>query len=235
MLASNFKLHISTYAKRLVKQHMGYFIALIFFTVLLFTFIPYQLRQYLGLRQDLTITNDSIRDLDNRRGIITQYPSTELEDLVLTLNTLYPTTEDRFSIFTALENIQGVTGIQISTYSSPFAGKSVFEISMGVKANGNLQAFRQFLREHVYKSGRFMTIEKVVYESKSETLNFTAKFHSKHVDIGSQKATEYSPDAIVRLQEIQREVESSGLVRKDLSSDEVVVPTDYSTKNNPFE
>jgi len=235
LFSQDIKFHISTYAQRLIRQHIGYFIALIFFGILLFTFIPVQIQQYVSLRRDLAETNESIRELDSRRSIITQYPVEELEDLVLTLNTLYPTNEDRFSIFTALENLQGVTGINIETYSSPFSGKSVFEISIGVKATASLDQYRRFLREHVFKSGRFMTISRVVYEADNQNLNFTAKFYSRHVDIGNQVATQYSPEAVERLQEIQREVESSGLVRKDPGTEDVEIPIDYSTKNNPFE
>ena len=228
------KLHISTYAKRLIKQHIAYYIALIFFAVLIFTFIPFQIKQYIDVRKELAKTNDKITELDKRRSVITRYPVEELEDLVLTLNSLYPSVEDRFSIFTALDNLQGVTGLDIVTYSSPFAGKSPTDISIAVKSNASMTEFRRFLSDHIYKSGRFMTIEKIVFDTRSESLNFTGKFYSKNVDIENQLATQYSSDAISRLQGIQRELESAGLVRKTIREEDVTIPIDYSTKQNPF-
>lgn len=234
MSPSRSLIHISTYAKRLMIRHIGYAIALVFFVILLVSFIPLQIHQYLDTRTQLKTAREDITKLDNRRAVIVQYPTERLDDLTITLNTLYPSVEDRFSIFTALENLQGVTGVGIVNYSSPFAGKTLDEISIGVKAKGDITAFRKLLRLHVFRSGRFMTLDKVTFDAKNDTINFTAKFYSKNVEIGSQIATQYSPDAIARLEVIQREVESSGLVRKGAGED-TVVPTNYSTKENPFE
>lgn len=225
---------MSIYTKRLILKHLGYAIALIFFSILLISFIPLQIRNYVETRSQLKIAKDDIATLEKRRDVIEQYPTTELDDLSLTLNTLYPSVEDRFSIFTALENLQGVTGISVVSYSSPFAGRSLDEISIAVKARADMAAYRKLLRSHVFKSGRFMTLDKVTYDAKNNTLNFTAKFYSRNVELGSQVATQYAPDAITRLQVIKREVESAGLVRKNPATDEIV-PVDYSTKSNPFE
>ncbi len=226
---------ISVYAQRLIKQHISYFIALAFFVFLLTTFIPYQVTDYVGIRSDLSKANEQINDFNARRSVIQKYPEGELNDLVITMNTLYPSEEDRFSIFTALDNLQAVTGIGIVTYSSPFSGRSFEEISIGVRAEADITTFRKFLRDYIFKSGRFMTIEKIVFDSDQESLNFTAKFHSKNVEIGDLVATKYSPDAIDRLHEIQAELESAGLIKRDLTNEEENIPVDYSTKSNPFE
>lgn len=229
------KLKMSTYTKRLIKKNIGYFVALIFFGFLLFTFIPVQVTSYITVRSELSKTNNDIQDLDARRNTIQEFTTSDLEDLVLTLNTLYPSVEDRFSIFTALENLQGVTGINIVSYSSPFAGRSLNEISISVKASADMTAYRRFLRDHVYRSGRFMTVERIVYSAKDNGLNFTAKFYSRNVNLEGTAAEGYSPQYIERLRQIQKEVDSSGLVRKNTSNEDVVIPVDYSTKQNPFE
>jgi hypothetical protein len=199
------------------------------------SFLPLQIKQYVDMRRELSKTNEDIEALTTRQNVIQQYPQEQLEDLVITLNSLYPSVEDRFSIFTALDNIQAVSGVGVISYSSPFAGKTLNEITIAVKSRSDLTSFRRFLQVHVFRSGRFMTIDKIVFDNENGALNFTGKFYSKNVELGSQTATQYSPEAITRLQEIKREVEGSGLVRKDLSKEEEAIPTDYSTKSNPFE
>lgn len=227
-------IHIGTYSKRLLFQHIGYLIALTFFILLAVIFIPLQIRDYQTVRAELQTLNTTIQELSNRRGVIQEYPQEKLDDLVSLLNTIYPSQEDKFSIFTALDALGSVTGMNIITYSSPFAGKSLHEVVISVRARASESAFRLFLRNHVFRSGRFMTIDKVIYDVESGTVDFTAKFHSSPVEIGSQTASQYSPEGISRLREIQKEVESVGFIRKTVESDEPI-STDYSTKENPFE
>lgn len=227
-------IHIGTYSKRLLLQHLGYIIALGFFIILAVSFIPFQVRDYQAVRAELQTLNTTIQDLSKRRGVIQEYPQEKLDDLVVLLNTLYPSQEDKFSIFSAIDALSSVTGIQIITYSSPFAGKSLHEVVIAVRAHASEPAFRLFLRNHVFRSGRFMTIDKIIYDVESGTVDFTAKFHSSPVEIGSQTASQYAPEGIARLREIQKEVESAGYVRKTVNTEEPV-STDYTTKANPFE
>lgn len=235
MLRFKKSIHIGIYVKRLIIHHIGYLVALICFIFLLFSFVPLQIKQYMSMRSELQETNEEIVKLSQRQAVIQQYPADQLADLTLTLNTLYPSIEDRFSIFTALDNLQAVSGVGVISYSSPFAGKTRNEITIGVKATGDLQTFRRFLQTHIFRSGRFMTVSKLIFNNDGNSIVFTASFYSKNIDIGSRTATEYSPDAIIRLNEIQREVESAGLVRRTTSTDDSAIPLDYTTKDNPFE
>jgi hypothetical protein len=227
-------IHIGTYSKRLLLQHTGYIIALIFFLILAVLFIPVQIRDYQTVKAELQTLNATIQDLSKRRGVIQEYPQEKLDDLVTVLNTIYPSQEDKFSIFSALDALASVSGMQIITYSSPFAGKSLHEVVIAVRARASEPAFRLFLRNHVFRSGRFMTIDKITYDVESGTVDFTAKFHSSPVEIGSQTASQYSPEGITRLREIQKEVESVGYIRKPVDQQESI-STEYSTKDNPFE
>ncbi len=227
-------LHISTYTKRLISQHIGYFVAVIFYAVLILVFIPMQFSDYSQARDEAVELNQRVEDLSKRRAVINSYPEDDLEELVLLLNTLYPSEEDKFSIFSALDTLQVVTGIQILTYSSPFAGKSLNEVIVVVRAQADEKSFRTFLASHVFRSGRFMTIDKIVYDAKGDILDFTAKFHSHPVNISDQVAQSYSSEGLKQLRIIQQDMSGSGYIRKQ-STQEVEPLLDYSTKDNPFE
>lgn len=226
---------LSTYTKRLIKQHVGYFIALLFFIGLFILFIPLQVNQYLELRKQVKNTNNEISTMNIRRDAIQSYSAEDLNELVLVLNTLYPSIEDRFSIFTAVDNLQAVTGMEIETYSSPFSGRSVNEISIAVKGKSDMNTFRRFLQSHVFKSGRFMTLERVSFDVENSSVSFTAIFHSLNVDIGEKTITDFDPNVIERLRLIKAEVESAGFVQPVVPSSDAEIPTDYNTRENPFE
>ena len=224
---------IDTYVKRRLIEHAGYFIALLFFISLAILFVPAQLKEYIGTRSDVVKVQTANKALRARLVAFQEYPTQDLEDIVVVLNTLYPSQEDRFSIFAALDNLEGTTGIDIQTYSSPFSGKAFRDVSITVKARGSLTSFRSFLRDYVFRSGRFMTISNVTYSEEKQGINFTATFHSKNIELETDKAVEIRPDLIERAVAIKKEVESSGIVKREAAPEENK-PENYSTKPNPF-
>lgn len=226
---------ISPYTRRLLIQHSGYGIVLVVFLFLLVSFVPWQVTSYAHARSELVKMNNEVDDLTARLSAIEEYPSDDLEDLVLSINSVYPSEEDRFSIFASLDNLKKVTAINITSYSSPFSGKAFREVSVAVKAEADLATFRKFLEDHVYKSGRFMTISKVTYSDEKKTLGFTAAFHSKKVDLNTKKPVEIKTDLIQRAIDIRREIESSGIVKQAVPQNASPSPVDYSTKENPFQ
>ncbi|OGK38501.1 hypothetical protein A3B02_00790 [Candidatus Roizmanbacteria bacterium RIFCSPLOWO2_01_FULL_42_14] len=225
---------ISPYTLRLIKQHIAYAIACLLFIGLIITVIPYQMTSYMKSRSDLTQTNKEIGELSARANAIKSYPTQDLEDLVLSMNALYPSDEDKFSIFNALDNLQVITSIEIDSYASPFAGKTFREISIPVRAHANIETLRKFLGHHVFKSGRFMTISQVSFNQDKGLLSFTAHFHTRRIDVNTKKPVAISANLIKQAEDIQREIEASGFVRKD-APDESKAPLDYSTKQNPFQ
>lgn len=229
------KSKISPYTRRLLIQHIGYAVVLVVFVILLVSFIPWQITSYTHARSELVKIESEVDLLSARLSAIEEYPSDDLEDLVLSINSVYPSEEDRFSIFASLDNLKKVTAINITSYSSPFSGKAFREVSIAVKADADLATFRRFLEDHVYKSGRFMTISKVSYSDDKKTLNFTAAFHSKKVDLNTKKPVEIKTDLIQRAIDIRREIESSGIVKQAAPEGLTPSPVDYSTKQNPFE
>ena len=229
------KTTISPYTRRLLIQHSGYGIILAIFLGLLFTFIPWQISSYTKTRSQLVKIEKEVDLLSARLSAIEEYPSNDLEDLVLSLNSIYPSEEDRFSIFASLDNLKKITAINIDSYSSPFSGKAYEEVDISVKADADLATFRRFLKDHVYKSGRFMTISQLSFSDDKKTVSFTATFHSKKVNLNTKKPVEIKPDLIQRAMDIRFEVEASGLVKKNVSEDLSPAPVDYSTNPNPFE
>ena len=145
------KTTISPYTRRLLIQHSGYGIILAIFLGLLFTFIPWQISSYTKTRSQLVKIEKEVDLLSARLSAIEEYPSNDLEDLVLSLNSIYPSEEDRFSIFASLDNLKKITAINIDSYSSPFSGKAYEEVDISVKADADLATFRRFLKDHVYK------------------------------------------------------------------------------------
>lgn len=226
---------ISPYTRRLLIQHSGYVLVLLIFIGLLVSFVPWQLKAYTKSRSQLRKMEKEVDSYKARLSAIEEYPADDLEDIVLSLNSVYPSEEDRFSIFASLDNLKKVTGMNIVSYSSPFSGKAFQEVSVVVKADADLSTFRRFLKDHVYKSGRFMTISKVSYSEEKKAINFTATFHSKKVNLKTKKPVEIKPEYIQRAIDIRTEVESSGLVKQNVSEDISPVPVDYSTKTNPFQ
>ena len=229
------KSSISPYTRRLLIQHSGYAVILVLFLALLFTFVPFQITSYSKTRSQLVKMEKEVDELSARLAAIEEYPSNDLEDLVLSLNSLYPSEEDRFSIFASLDNLKKITAINIHSYSSPFSGKAYEEVDVSVKAHADLPTFRRFLKDHVYKSGRFMTLSQISFSDEKKSLSFTATFHSKKVNLKSKKPVEIKPDLIQRAMDIRLEVESSGLVKKNVSEGASTSPVDYSTNPNPFE
>lgn len=225
---------ISPYAARLLKQHIGYIIALVFFVALFMTFIPLQIRQYIALRSQISTLNDEIRELSERRNAIQQYNTDELDELVFLLNSLYPAVEDRFSIYSALDNMQFAHGILITKSSSPFSGKSFNEITIVIDAIADFPTFREFMQNYPFYSGRFITLERVSYNVERQTMTVTTVFHSKKIEYGNKKLTTYDPTVLQRASQIKMEVEAAGLIRQNISDDNQEIPVDYTTKENPF-
>src|SRR3990167_506243 len=225
----------SRYLYRIIMRHVLYIVALIIFISLALSYIPYQINQYAKLRRESGVLDEELVILEKRNDAISKYNAVDVDELIVFLNDLFPSIEDRFSIFSAVDNLEIVTETPIVSYSSPFEGKVEEGVKLSIQALADESRLPIFLRDYPYLSGRLITLERFNFDPVSDILDVTAAFHSKDIPVGATVIPEYNDALMKRIIAIKQQLEERNPSFRKTNVHEETIPVDYSPKQNPFE
>ncbi|OGK15593.1 hypothetical protein A3H80_03760 [Candidatus Roizmanbacteria bacterium RIFCSPLOWO2_02_FULL_37_19] len=231
----NRKIIGNRYLYRLIKRHVIYIIGFVLFSILASSFIPLQINKYGQLRKQSGLLDEELARLEQRRAVLTQYRNINIDELITLVNTIFPNTEDRFSIFGAMDNLEVITGVPITDYSSPFTGHAIDETVISAHGRANETAFMNFLKDYPYLSGRLITLDKINFNPKENLINFSIVFHTRDIPPSENLIPEYNATVVLQINALRDELEARNPAFAQNSREEEVIPINYSTKTNPFE
>lgn len=227
---------LQTYYARLLINNFIYIVAFVAFIVIAISFVPLQIRGYLDERGLVDIRRDEVDKLQIRLNAIDVFNDANIDNLLLVINTIYPSEEDRFSIFDVINNMERLTGISVAESTSPFEATTTEEgIEINVSGKGDLVAVRNLLNNYYYKYGRLMTLKSITYNPRSEVLNFTVLIHSREFTIGSNEIAVYNEGVLQGASDINDYFVSNRALFSNESADDAEVSTEYNPRQNPFQ
>ncbi|HLD26522.1 MAG TPA: hypothetical protein VJB63_01000 [Patescibacteria group bacterium] len=221
---------ISRYTFRLIKENYIYLISLFVFILLLSLVLPGQITDYQTSKKENQQLVEEIAQLEKKKVIIASFDSDEIDQLIKTLNTILPQTEDYFSIFYALDVFSQQTNFTITGLGISFDAHSSEELTVDVQTAGSSEAFITFLENYIYKSGRLITLDSITYEPSTPATSLSLHFYSKKIEASEVK----KPPVIEknRFELVRR-------IHADLNDlfppfDDSAPSTEYTAKQNPF-
>lgn len=223
-----------SYSMRIVRRHIVYIISFILFIIIGVFFIPTHIQEYVKLKNDVNILEKDVKQLEERNIAIRQYDGVDIEQLLLVLNTIFPNVEDRFSLFAAIDNLQVISHVNISGFTSPFSGSKGEDVVIVIEARVFDSQLRSIFEDYHFKSGRFMTIDKVSFNPITSSLVFSATFHSEDINIDEGSIVEYNPENIKQVTEMLNYLRSHNPSFKRTVLEPEEIPTNYKIKQDPF-
>lgn len=221
---------MSKYTLRLIKENILYLVSALVFILLLALVLPGQIDDYQKSKETNQQLLEEISQLEKKKALVASFDSDEIDQLVKTLNTILPQSEDYFSIFYALDAFSQQTNFIITGVSISFDNNSPEELTVDVQTAGTSEAFITFLENYIYKSGRLITMDSITYEPNVPATSLSLHFYSKKIDASEVKHVPVIDKS--RFELVRRmNVDLNDLFPPlDISSP----PTDYTTRENPF-
>lgn len=220
---------------RLLQKHIIYLCGLILFTFLIFSFIPFQLKKYVDAKKSVKRLDENLNQLTIKRSTIIQYSKRNIDQQLSIINTLLPNTEDKFSIFNAIDNLQFVYGMLIERYSSPYAASGDKFITISVLAQAEESQFQDFLKNYYYLSGRYISIDAITYVPGSRSLSFTATFYTYNPQWSPNMQLSFQRKIVDDSQKIEQSLSARNPFFKKVELNEQDVSVEYTPKTNPFQ
>ncbi len=223
----------------LIKNNLIYGVAILIFLFLGISFLPQQLIVYTDLKNKNNELDAEISKQEARLRLIESVNVTDLNQLLLILNTLYPQQEDQFSIYPVVDNLQAVTGMLFLKKTSPFAADSKAKVVMTIDAVGTLDQVKILLRDYPYKSARILSLENLLLRPNKLNpqiwdISFTITFHTKEIAAGSETLTGINPMALAFARQAEQYFTSRGAKYTKISVKDEDIPLNYPIKLNPF-
>ncbi|OGK28581.1 hypothetical protein A3D06_01845 [Candidatus Roizmanbacteria bacterium RIFCSPHIGHO2_02_FULL_40_9] len=218
----------------MLQKHIVYIGGLLLFAFLIISFIPLQLKEYVEAQSNLKVLDDNLNQLTIKRSTIFQYNKHNIDDQLALINTILPTTEDKFTIFNAADNLQFVYGMFVDKYSSPYGSMPGAFVSVAVMAQADEVQFMDFLKNYHYLTGRFMTINNIIYIPSSKSLSFTAEFHIYKPNVSSETSISFKRKILEDVEMIRKTLSERNPFFMKASVKDDDVSTEYTTKTNPF-
>lgn len=221
---------MSKYTLRLIKENILYLVSALVFILLLALVLPGQIDDYQKSKETNQQLLEEISQLEKKKALVASFDSDEIEQLVKTLNTILPQSEDYFSIFYALDAFSQQTNFIITGVSISFDNNSPEELTVDVQTAGTSEAFITFLENYIYKSGRLITMDSITYEPNVPATSLSLHFYSKKIEASEVKQVpviDKSRFELVRRMNLDLNDLFPPL---DISSPS----TDYTTRENPF-
>lgn len=221
---------MSKYTLRLIKENILYLVSALVFILLLALVLPGQIDDYQKSKETNQQLLEEISQLEKKKALVASFDSDEIDQLVKTLNTILPQSEDYFSIFYALDAFAQQTNFIITGVSISFDNNSPEELTVDVQTAGTAEAFITFLENYIYKSGRLITMDSITYEPNVPATSLSLHFYSKKIEASEVKQVPVIDKS--RFELVRR-------MNADLNDlfpplDISAPPTDYTTRENPF-
>lgn len=226
------RIFIGRYTMQLLRRNSIYILSGVIFLLLILFVLPLQIKTYIDIRNDNAGLVREIVNLERKKATILSFNAEEVDLLVSTLDTLLPSKEDYFTIFTVLDNISTQTEFRVVSFTLILSKTPGEVLTLKITTEGTPEAFVKFLENYQYKGGRLITMDELTYSPVSAQTSLTLVFHTKDVKpVISQEAPKIDPVRLERIRTVARELQES----LTTSPEEFVDTTsDYSTKDNPF-
>lgn len=227
---------IDFYTFQLVKQNFIYFLSFVVLILLAVFVLPPQIKDFTSFKEKNKTLTQEVADLERKRAIVASVDTDEIEDLIVTLNTLLPQREDYFSIFSVLENLSQltdfrITGFSLSLNASGQSADVANKLALQVTTDGSPEAFSTFLESYQYKGGRLITMESVNYSPETLQTSLTLNFYSQKIEVKDVEEPLRIDKS--RLELIKKINDELNTILPE-SSDEEPIDTNYPTSENPF-
>lgn len=221
---------MSKYTLRLIKENILYLVSALVFILLLALVLPGQIDDYQKSKETNQQLLEEISQLEKKKALVASFDSDEIDQLVKTLNTILPQSEDYFSIFYALDAFSQQTNFIITGVSISFDNNSPEELTVDVQTAGASEAFITFLENYIYKSGRLITMDSITYEPNVPSTSLSLHFYSKKIEASEVKQVPVIDKSRFELVRRMNADLNDLFTPLDISSS----PTDYTTRENPF-
>lgn len=221
---------IDRYTGRLIKENFIYLVSAVVFIFLTIFILPGQILDYQTITKENKGLAEEIAQLERKRAIVASFDEDEIDQLIATLNTLLPQSEDYYSIFYALGAISQQTNFVITGLSIVFDSGSPEELVVEVATAGSPEAFITFLENYTYKSGRLITMDSIDYDPVSSATSLSLHFHSKKIVTQEVKSIPVIDKSRFELTKRINADLNDILIQSDATSE----ATDYPVRKNPF-
>jgi len=169
---------LDLYTLRLVKDNILYFVFLTLFILVIVISTPLFVSGYVGKMKKKDVLKQEIFDLNTKKAVILSYKADQAEELITLLNTLIPSKEDYFSVFSALETISNKSGFRILGYKANLKNAKKGQFALLIEGEGSTNSFIQFLTSYAYSGGRLITIEKAEAKPANTKNSILLTFYS---------------------------------------------------------
>ncbi|HLL60384.1 MAG TPA: hypothetical protein VK338_01585, partial [Candidatus Nitrosocosmicus sp.] len=147
--------------------------------MIVFYLLKVQLPAYLSNKEQINQLKAEITNLQQRKNIIYSFNPGELQNLTKTLNTLLPSQEDFFSIFSALERVASKSGFKVTSYTVNFSDKTTEKVSLTIHGEGTPNELLNFIEQYKFSGGRLMTMDNVQFSPSTTKTELKINFYSK--------------------------------------------------------
>ena len=170
---------LDLYTIRLIRDNALYLVLLVVFVLIIAIFIPFQIKYYLDQEAKIAVLQKEPRDLDDKNTILLSYKQSDVDELITELNTLIPSEEDFFSMFSALESLSKKSGFTISGYKANLKHSKKGQFTLTIEGSGSVDSYLRFLTAYPIAGGRLITIEKAnaILDNAKNSLTLTFYSH----------------------------------------------------------
>jgi cold shock CspA family protein len=194
-----------------------------------------QINKFFSLKDSLESARQDIARLKNQQEKINSYQDVNLDDDLKVLQSVFPDTPDRFSLFSNISLLQDSNNLVIQNFSSPFSDDDDEKIGVNVRTVATIDGYKKLLSNYFFRTGKLATIDNIFYDVNTQDLNFTIYFHSKHIDKAQGFITKKDDNVFAQIQDIRKTIATLSLTPDAANTfTNQNSSENYPAKQNPF-
>ena len=167
-------------------------------------YIPRSVGNTLKMRDTIKKERIEVDKLHNQKQIIAQYESYNLPNLTTFVQKLISDNDDTFSIHTTIDTMVADNNFIDTTKKIPNNEENIGVIPITLTTEASIDTLSKILENHLYRYGRFFTIQSVTYDFKNSKITLKMNFFSSGINKKLHNLSKLNPPNDSILTELQK-------------------------------
>lgn len=227
---------ISRFTLQLIKKNAFFLFGIFFFTAIFVVFIPFQLKGYLQIKQEIEKEEEEVEKLVSNQQKIDAFETFDIDRLYSVVEEAVPSTEDGLNVLASLEYFSNQAlrnNFFITSYSNPFTKSSEGVLSISIEGTGSVKSLAGLMQSLQTAGNRFITLDNVEITGTEANAVFALNYYSKKIpEMKGAKELFVSEDNIEAVRQVQNSLEKNYIPDPSLELDSN--NQTYQTNPDPF-
>lgn len=226
------------YTKKLINDHLSYFILSVGLAFLFIFLIIYSLINNNLLKNNILNLKNEINNLKTNNltvnYLISKY---EINELINFLDKFLPNSDNYFSLIQSFNDLKKNSQVNIDNFSIKMDHFKKNIIPLKITLNASESALLDFFKTYNFYSGRLITIDKIDINLNNPNNTIVVNFHNKNLkslNNGLSNSLSLDSDIIKKTKIILDTLKKKEIYTTTSEKEEEEITEEFEVNSNPF-